>query len=138
MARNLHPPASWQFRDLGSIDEADLIPASRVLICWAHNAQHGTTDVLVTWFPNDAEYLGEYWDGTSGACYSDWLKPGDRTMTPESVFAEIAAFYGFANKEVAEKAIMMFARIRECGWARKMLATDSYDRLRKAGLTEHW
>ena len=119
--------------------EAKLIPAARVLICWAYNDDHtGMIDVLVTEFPNDAEYLAPHWYGTSGACYRDWLKPGTHTMTPENVFGEMAAFSGFANKAVAEKAIVMFARIQECIWARKMLAADSYDRILKAGLTKHW
>ena len=59
-------------------------------------------------------------------------------MTPENVFGELAASIGFASREAVEKAIVMFSRIRECDWARKMLASDSYDRLRKANLTIHW
>ena len=119
--------------------EAKLIPASRVLICWAYNDDHtALVDVLVVDFPNDHEYLADYWFGTSGACYADWLKPGEHTMTPENVFGEMAAFSGFANKAVAEKAIVMFARIKECDWARKMLARDSYEKLVEAGLTAHW
>jgi hypothetical protein len=109
------------------------------LICWKYNADHSAMiDVLVTEFPNDREYFSDYWYGTSGACYRDWLKPGEHAMTPENVFGEMAAFSGFANKTIAEKAIVMFARIKECSWARKMLAADSYDKLVRAGLTKHW
>ena len=118
--------------------EAQAIPASKVLICWKHDEKVAVIDVLVTPFPDDRHYFDEYWDGTSGACYSDWLVPGDLTMTPENVFGEMAASLGFASKEAAEKAIIMFARIAECEWARKMLASDSYERLRKAGLLAHW
>ncbi len=119
-------------------DEGALIPASEVLICWKDGLLRGITDVMVTRFPNDAHYFDNYWDGTSGACYGDWLKPGEHTTTPENMFGEMPAFYGFATKEVAEKAIIMFARIKECNWARKMLASDSYERLAKAGLVAHW
>ncbi len=119
--------------------ETELIPASRALICWKYNSDHSAMiDILVTEFPNDREYFSDYWYGTSGACYRDWLKPGEHTMTPENVFGEMAAFSGFANKAVAEKAIVMFARIKECDWARKMLAADSCDKLLKADLTKHW
>jgi len=119
--------------------EAALIPAAQVLICWAYNTDHtAVIDVLVTEFPNDREYFADHWFGTSGACYTDWLKPGAHTMTPENVFGELAAFSGFATKAVAEKAIVMFSRIKECDWARKMLAADSYDNLVKAGLAAHW
>lgn len=65
------------------------------------------------------------------------MQPGKQTMTPENVFGEMACFYGFASKAVAEKVIVMFARIAECEWARSMLASDSYDNLVKAGLTAH-
>ena len=95
-------------------------------------------DVLVTPFPNDGNYFAYFWDGTSGACHSDWLQPGRNTMTPENVFGELAASIGFASREAAEKAIIMFARIRECAWARAMLASDSYDGLWKANLTACW
>ena len=94
--------------------------------------------MLVTPFPDDRQYFHDYWDGTSGACYSDWLEPGKLTMTPENVFGELAASIGFATKEAAEKAIVMFSRIEECGWARAMLASDSFARLKKAGLVAHW
>ena len=118
--------------------EDKAIPASKVLICWKHDLQRGVVDVLVTPFPDDREYFHSYWDGTSGACYSDWLKPGMNIMTPENVFGELAASIGFASREAAEKAIVMFARIKECDWARAMLASDSFDRLWKAGLVAHW
>jgi hypothetical protein len=118
--------------------EADAIPASEVLICWKHDLQAGVVDVLVTPFPDDRHYFDHYWDGTSGACHRDWLEPGKNTMTPENVFGEMAASIGFASSAAAEKAIIMFARIKECAWARAMLASDSYDRLRKANLTAHW
>jgi hypothetical protein len=117
---------------------SEAIPASRVLICWKHEIGRGVVDVLVAPFPDDRQYFDDYWDGTSGACYRDWLEPGKLTMTPENVFGEMAASMGFATKEAAEKAIVMFSRIVECGWARAMLASDSYERLRKAGLVAHW
>ena len=50
-------------------------------------------------------------------------------MTPENVFGELAASIGFASREAAEKAIVMFARIKECAWARAMLATMSAERM---------
>ena len=118
--------------------QAEAIPASKVLICWKHDLQRGVVDVLVTPFPDDRQYFHDYWDGTSGACHRDWLEPGKTTMTPENVFGELAASIGFGSKEAAEKAIVMFARITECEWARAMLASDSFDRLRKAGLVAHW
>ena len=118
--------------------KSEAIPASHVLICWKQEIGRGVVDVLVTPFPDDRQYFHDYWDGTSGACHSDWLEPGKLTMTPENVFGELAASIGFASKEAAEKAIVMFSRIEECGWARAMLASDSYDRLRKANLTAHW
>jgi hypothetical protein len=119
--------------------EDALIPASQALICWAYDPGRDLmTDVLVTEFPNDREYFADHWFGTGGACHTDWLEPGKHTMTPESVFGEMAGAYGFASKAVAEKAIVMFARIKECEWARKMLASDSYDKISKAGLTGHW
>ena len=116
--------------------KAAAIPARHLLICWKHDLRRGVVDVLVTPFPDDRQYFHDYWDGTSGACYSDWLQPGKNTMTPENVFGELAASIGFATKEAAEKAIVMFSRIEQCAWA--MLESDSYDRLRKADLTEHW
>ncbi len=73
-----------------------------------------------------------------GACRADWLKLGDNNMTPEFIFGDLAANYRFSSSDVAEKAILMFARIQECDWARKMQAPDSYDRLRKANLLAHW
>jgi len=119
--------------------EDALIPAARVLICWSYNSGFtALADILVTEFPNDREYFADHWFGTSGACYTDWLKPGVHTMTPENVFGELAASSGFASRAVAEKAIVMFSRIKECEWARKMLASDSYEKLVRAGLTAHW
>jgi hypothetical protein len=118
--------------------EAEAIPAAEVLICWKHNLGTGVVDLLVTVFPDDRNYYDPYWDCTWGACFKDWLDPTNNTMTPENVFGEMATFYGFANKLVAEKAIVMFSRIRECDWARKMLGRDSVDRLVKAGLTARW
>ncbi len=118
--------------------ETEAIPAAEVLICWKYEIGRGVIDALVTPFPDDRHYFDHYWDGTSGACYRDWLEPGKTTMTPENVFGEMAASMGFASKEAAEKVIVMFSRIRECDWARKMLASDSYERLKKVGLLAHW
>ena len=56
--------------------EEEAIPASEVVICWKHDLQRGVVDVLVTPFPDDRNYFADYWDGTSGACHSDWLQPG--------------------------------------------------------------
>jgi hypothetical protein len=61
---------------------------------------------------------------TTGACYRDWMKPGDRTMTPEWVFGEFAVFHGFADSAAMEQAIAEFATIEECAWARAMLPTE--------------
>ncbi|HEY2134193.1 MAG TPA: hypothetical protein VGH36_14665 [Acetobacteraceae bacterium] len=114
------------------------IPAAKALICWKHEPGLGVIDVLVTEFQNYQAFPDNYWDLTAGACNAGWLVPVNRSMTPEAVFAEMVAGYGFAGRAVAEKAFVMFARIRECEWARMMVAPDSYDTLAKAELTTRW
>jgi hypothetical protein len=114
------------------------IPAARALICWKHQPGLGVTDILVTDYQSYQPLPDSYWDLTAGASHPDWLVPVNRSMTPEAVFAEMVAGYGFAGRPAAEKAFLMFARIRECEWARMMVATDSYDTLAKAGLTARW
>ena len=74
--------------------ENEAIPASEVQIRCKNDLQRGVVDVLVTPFPDDRNYFADHWDGTSGACHSDWLKPGQNTMTPENVFGELAGKRG--------------------------------------------
>jgi hypothetical protein len=120
------------------LPQREAIPAAKALICWKHQPDLGVIDVLVTEYQNYHAAPDSYWDLTAGACHPGWLIPVNRSMTPEAVFAEMVAGYGFAGRAVAEKAFVMFARIRECEWARMMVAPDSYDTLAKADLTARW
>jgi len=114
-----------------STTKPSYIPASNALIGWNTNKAFRVVDVFVlpdgrgkdwklTGIPAD-------WDGadfTHGACFAAWMK-GTRDMTPEFVFSEILVFHGFADSQVAEKAIAEFAKIKECAWARAMVPTQA-------------
>jgi GNAT superfamily N-acetyltransferase len=55
-------------------------------------------------------------------------------MTPENVFGEMAASMGFASKEAAEKAILMFSRIAARGKrVGRALINAVYERAKDAG-----
>ena len=104
--------------------ERDAIPAREAVILWRHSddRHRRVVDVLVTRL-GDGAVRDRSWRCSWGAVYTDWLSPGDWTMNPEWVFGELLLVqYGFRDGEVAEKAIRMFARIRECDWARRMVA----------------
>jgi hypothetical protein len=106
----------------------DLIPAAKALIGWNLNEARRVTDVFVIRDGRDKEWMHTgvpaEWRKPQykhGACFTDWLKKGERTMTPEWVFSEIVVFYGCADSKVMEQAIAAFAQIRECAWARAMV-----------------
>lgn len=109
-----------------------MIPTARALIGWNTNAEGRVVEVIVL---DQGENPDLYdlgppsWQragNTHGACFSDWLKQPD--MTPEFVFSELLVAYGFADSDVAEKAIAAFSQIDGCDWARKMTPTVRMDR----------
>ncbi|HWL67117.1 MAG TPA: hypothetical protein VNS22_01905, partial [Geminicoccus sp.] len=110
---------------------ANLIPASQALIGWNTNQAGRVVDVFVILDGRGEDWnltgVPPDWDSaeyTAGACFTEWLK-GSRDMTPEFVFSEILVFHGFADSQVAEKAIAEFAKIKECAWARAMVPTQA-------------
>jgi hypothetical protein len=48
----------------------------------------------------------------------------DRSKTPEFAFNELLCFHGFLDLTEATRAVIEFARIDTCEWARKMHAFD--------------
>jgi hypothetical protein len=111
------------------------IPAAKALIGFNLNAQHRAKECFVI-----VDERGEEWvrtggpacwrnaQMTNGACFSDWLK-GGHDMTPEWVFSELMAFYGFANSLVAEEALRQFGKIEECAWTRAMIPPQTSKRV---------
>lgn len=60
------------------------------------------------------------WDNCVGSSSMNWMK--NKYETPEAVFAGLCGEYGFTRKEEFYRAVREFARIRQCQWARDMIA----------------
>lgn len=60
---------------------------------------------------------------SSGAVRSAWAHARD--TAPELVFAKLLFGYGFTTPEEARIALLQFAKIDSCKWARAMLDVES-------------
>lgn len=113
-----------------------LIPVTDACIGYLTDDTGGITEVRVMHISETRRATGGeaafWWKSatyTHGAVFSDWMKPDKRNMTPEFIFSEMLAFYGFANSLVAEQALREFAKIDTCAWARAMVPGDPDQKL---------
>lgn len=56
---------------------------------------------------------------SSGAFWTGWKHA--KGISPETLFGEMLVNYGFTTPEEARIALLQFARIDNCQWARNML-----------------
>lgn len=63
---------------------------------------------------------------TSGACDVGWRHR--KASCPEALFGEMLFRYGFTTREEARMALLQFAKIDNCRWAREMLEARMYGR----------
>lgn len=96
------------------------------------NPKMGVFNVTVAFIPRDhaatdrwEEFMRYWmawdtWDNCVGSSSINWMK--NEVETPEGVFAGLCGEYGFTRKEEFYRAVREFARIRQCQWARDMLA----------------
>ncbi len=61
---------------------------------------------------------------SSGAVWASWMH--GKSMPPEAVFGELLLRYGFTTLEEARIALLQFAKIDNCAWARAMLKVGAY------------
>lgn len=116
----------------------DYLPAERVAILWCSTSSVDNPEepgrvfnVRVMRYPEDTcgEAL-QWWDASSGACYTDWLfkngvapteqYQGGALLSPEGTFGLLAS-QGFKDTQEFQNAIIQFARISSCHWAQAML-----------------
>ena len=101
------------------------VPAATIKACEARiywNSSHfgRVYDVQV-------RKIGEHTDKSmccSGANSHAWLRAKD--ATPEAVFGAMLFRNGFVSPEEARIALLQFAKIDRCDWARSMLATKMW------------
>ena len=56
---------------------------------------------------------------SSGAVWPSWIRR--KGTPPEAVFGELLLCHGFTTSEEARIALLQFAKIDSCAWARAML-----------------
>ena len=64
---------------------------------------------------------------SSGAYWTGWKHA--RGTNPETIFGEMLIRYGFTTLEEARIALLQFAKIDNCQWARNMLDAKMYGRV---------
>jgi hypothetical protein len=130
--------------------ETELIPAVNAVIVYATVNSDRVHEVRVftrvEWCLIDATGFGRFWNCTTGSICADWLRDADywdkkggeyfpgcspHTMTPEFQFAEMLGFHGFLDRAEALRAVIEFARIDTCAWARKMRASDDEEFIKR-------
>ena len=63
---------------------------------------------------------------SSGVCWTGWKHA--RNTSPEALFGEMLIRYGFTTMEETRIALLQFAKIDNCQWARNMLDAKMYGR----------
>jgi hypothetical protein len=64
---------------------------------------------------------------SSGSFWTGWKHA--RTTSPEALFGEMLFRFGFTTLEEARIALLQFAKIDNCQWARDMLEARTYGRV---------
>ncbi len=99
---------------------SELIKASDANICWRCSHTGRVYDVRV----RDRYAPTEERSCSSGVAWSLWGRR--KGASPEVVFGELLFGRGFTTTEEARIALLQFAKIDSCAWARNMLkAGDS-------------
>ncbi|MBF0585122.1 MAG: hypothetical protein HQL80_12935 [Magnetococcales bacterium] len=101
-----------------------ILKAKDVVFWWAVNDSAKVTAVMVVDFlSKDNEKLerGEIsgFDSNCGKCNDGWMEKGG--YNTEELFGSMLMCYGFADYKAIHQALTEFAKVKECGWARKML-----------------
>lgn len=100
-----------------------LIKAREANISWRYSHTGRVYDVRV----RDRFVPCEERVCSSGAFWTGWKH--SRGVTPEAVFGEMLFRYGFTTPEEARIALLQFAKIDNCKWARDMLEARTYGRV---------
>lgn len=113
-----------------------LYAAHDVMILWNLNSQGEAVDLTVCLRPLDHGFEDKVserfdrWQGrysnANGNCVADWMR-GDPRATPAALFGWLLIEEKFPNREQTINAIRQFAKIRECEWARQMVAALPQD-----------
>jgi len=107
----------------------DAVDAADAEIWWSHSDDSKVVGVVVTSRKERLGRAGRQRPGTHdmGASSSDWLHPNKAAgmstpamLTPEGAFGVLIS-QGFADAHELKNALVQFARIRGCDWARAML-----------------
>lgn len=130
-----------------SAPKGNFIDAHKVRIAWNTNDDGRVTEVFLT---DDFDHWlrhSERYHASGGDCYTEWMVPlavrktpsgdiPDQAYDPAGVFGTLLS-HGFVTKDALRNAILQFAQIDNCEWARRMLfALDgelSASDLRKLG-----
>ncbi|MDD3287672.1 MAG: hypothetical protein PHX43_01520 [Alphaproteobacteria bacterium] len=102
---------------------ANLIKARDANIYWRYSHTNRVYDVRV----RDRFDLCEERVTSSGAYWTGWKHA--RGTNPETLFGEMLIRYGFTTMEEARIALLQFAKIDNCQWARNMLDAKMYGRV---------
>jgi hypothetical protein len=106
----------------------DAVDAPDAEIWWSYSDDHKVLGVVVTSrkerLSSNSPHPGTHDVGPNS---SDWLSPSKPSglstpamLTPEGAFGGLVA-QGFADAHELKNALVQFARIRGCDWARAML-----------------
>ena len=119
--------ASWK-TNLVPVPE-DAVDAADAQIWWSHSDDSRVVGLVVTSRKEQLSRACRQRPGTydMGASSSDWLHPSKPAgmstpamLTPEGAFGVLIS-QGFADAHELKNALVQFARIRGCDWARAML-----------------
>ena len=102
---------------------ANLIKSRDATIYWQCSHTGRVYDVRVRnrFDPGEARIC------SSGAYWTGWKHA--KGISPEMLFGEMLARYGFTTMEEARIALLQFAKIDNCQWARDMLEGKTYGRV---------
>ena len=101
----------------------DLIKSRDANIYWRYSHTNRVYDVRV----RDRYDLCESRVTSSGAFWTGWRHA--RGTSPETLFGEMLFRYGFTTLEETRIALLQFAKIDNCQWARNMLEGKTYGRV---------
>jgi hypothetical protein len=114
-----------------SAPKGDFFDAHKVRIAWNTDDDGRVIDVFLT---DDFEYWLRHSDSyhaSGGDCYAEWMVPlvnrktpggdiPDQAYDPAGTFGTLLS-HGFATKGALRGALLQFAQIDNCEWARRML-----------------
>lgn len=72
-------------------------------------------------FPIEFDAYDQQWDNSNGNCVFGWAQGSEPRATPEGLFSGWL-IEGFADRDEMLRALAELGRIRQCEWARVMLA----------------